>query len=348
VKSITSVLIAMTVLISATVLAHHGPVTSGFLYHVDELVEIEGELTAVLWRNPHLRARMRVVNAEGDETIWELELGPTPREFENMGFLPEDLLGNVRAAGHVSKRNPHSLGVLHFLLPNGQEYVQGRNREPRWSNIRLTNVTPEVDLTKVEAAKQTAEGIFRVWGRRLGGPLDRDVNAQSLTEQGLQLTAAFDPITDNAQLDCRHGMPDTMFDPVPMEISNEGDHIRVHVAQYNIQRVIHMEVDPLHGEPKGSPVGYSTGRWDGDVLVVTTTHVDWPYYLNSGTPQSDQVNYTERFSVSNDGQTLDYSITISDPVVFPNSFIIERTREWTPGVEIEPFNCVADWSDPTI
>ena len=346
-KSVISILFSTTVLISASVLAHHGAVTSGFLYNADELVEIQGEVTEVLWRNPHLRARMRVTNVEGDETMWELELGPTPREFENMGILPEDLLGNVRAAGHVSKRNPHSLGVIYFLLPNGQEHVQGRNREPRWSNIQLTDVTPEIDQAKVEAARQTAEGIFRVWGRRLGGPLDRVINAQSLTEQGLELAAAFDPLADNAQLDCRHGMPDTMFDPVPMEISKEGDHIRLHIAQYNIQRVIHMEDDELHDEPQGSPVGYSVGRWDDDVLVVTTTHVDWPYYLNSGTPQSDQVNYTERFAVSNDGQTLDYSITISDPVVFPKSFSIERTREWVPGVEIEPFDCVAEWSDST-
>jgi hypothetical protein len=45
---------------------------------------------------------------------------------------------------------------------------------------------------------------------------------------------------------------------------------------------------------------------------------------------------------------LNYSLTISDPVVFREPFIIERTRAWTPGVEIEPFDCVADWSDPAI
>lgn len=138
-------LVSISLSISVSALAHHGPVTSGFLYHIDDVVEIEGELTEVLWRNPHLRARARVVDAEGRETIWELEPGPTPREFENMGILPEDLLGNVRAAGHVSKRNPHSLGVINFLLPNGQEYVAGRNRELRWSNMQLTDVTPEVD-----------------------------------------------------------------------------------------------------------------------------------------------------------------------------------------------------------
>ncbi len=26
------------------------------------------------------------------------------------------------------------------------------------------------------------------------------------------------------------------------------------------------------------PLGYSVGRWDGEALVVTTTHIDWPYF----------------------------------------------------------------------
>lgn len=345
-KFVATIVVSMLVLISASVFAHHGAVTSGFLYKADELVEIQGELTEVLWRNPHLRARVRVTDAQGDETIWELELGPTPREFENMGILPDDLLGTVRAAGHVSKRDPHSLGVIYFLLPGGQEHVQGRNREMRWSNVQLFDVTPEIDAAKAEADRQSAEGIYRMWGRRLGRPLDNEITSQALTKQGEQLAAAFDPLTDNAQLDCRHGMPDTMFDPVPMEISKEGDHIRLHIAQYNIQRVIHMEAEPQHDERKKSPVGYSTGRWEGDELIVTTTDVDWPYYLNSGTPQSDQVEYTETFSMSDDGQTLSYSISINDPIVFAQPFTIERTREWTPGVEIEPFDCAADWQDP--
>jgi len=315
---------------------------------VDELVEIEGELTEVFWRNPHTRARMRVVGDDGNETTWELELGPTPREFTHMGYRPEDFLGDVMAAGYVSRRNPHSLGIVHFLLPDGREYVQGRNREPRWSKIKLAGVTPEIDPAKMEAARQTADGLFRVWGRRLGRPLDREINAQSLTEQGQSLAAMFDPLEDNAQLDCRHGMPDTMFDPVPMEISKDGENIRLHIAQYNIQRVIHMDVDGPNEEPLGSPVGYSVGRWDGDELVVTTTHVDWPYYLNSGTPQSDQVSYLERFAASDDGQTLNYSIMISDPLVFEESFTIERTREWAPGVEIEPFDCAVEWADATV
>ncbi|MFP6829819.1 MAG: hypothetical protein VCC36_12410, partial [Gammaproteobacteria bacterium] len=73
--------------------------------------------------------------------------------------------------------------------------------------------------------------------------------------------------------------------------------------------------------------------------------VDWPYYSNIGMPQSDQVRYFERFSVSRDGRTLYYSITVDDPVVFTEPFTMERTRTAAPGVEIEPFGCLSDWRD---
>ena len=44
-------------------------------------------------------------------------------------------------------------------------------------------------------------------------------------------------------------------------------------------------------------------------------------------------------------QTLTYSITIDDPVIFTQPFTLDRFREAAPGVEIEPFDCVLQWQD---
>jgi hypothetical protein len=52
-------------------------------------------------------------------------------------------------------------------------------------------------------------------------------------------------------------------------------------------------------------------------------------------------SYTERFSVSDGGNVLRYSITITDPVIFTEPLTYEWTREWEPGVEVEPYDCVA-------
>jgi len=332
---------------SGSALAHHGNVMNPLLYFADELVELEGEVTEVLWRNPHTRVKLNVVGEDGEETLWELELGPQPTRFEGMGLFPDSFVGQVKVAGNVSKRRPNSLGVLYFLLPDGREYVQGRNRDLRWSSRRVDNSRPELDPAAVAAAEAAANGMFRVWNGRIAAPvpIEADLEAQLLTDLGRELQAAYDPLTDNGQLRCRHGMPDTMFDPVPMEISDEGDQIRIHVAQYNIQRVIHLTSGPPDDGITPTPVGHSVGQWEGDELIVTTTKVDWPYYSGNGMPQSDQVSYLERFSVSADGQTLNYSITVDDPVVFAEPFTMNRFREAAPGIEIEPFDCVLDWQE---
>ena len=346
-KALSCPLILLAVLMSTPVLAHHGSVANPLLYLSDELAEFEGVLTEVFWRNPHTRARLSVTDDNGGETIWELEFAPWPRHFELMGLTPEDFLGRVKVAGYISRQHPDSLGVLNFLLPDGREYVQGRSAGLRWSSEPLDTTRRAPDTARAQAAEAAADGIFRTWNGRIGAPVPVEAGliSQTLTERGRELATAYEPLTDNGQLSCRHGMPDTMFDPHAMEISDEGETIRIHSAQFNIRRTIHMNGEATGEEPEASPVGYSVGRWEGNTLVVTTTHVDWPYYSNDGTPQSDQVQYLERFSVSEDGQTLNYSITIDDPEIFTRPFTLDRFREAAPGVEIEPFDCVLQWQD---
>ncbi|NIW24113.1 MAG: hypothetical protein GWN29_05830, partial [Gammaproteobacteria bacterium] len=268
-------------LFSMSVLAHHGLVTNGALYLTDDFIELEGELTEVFWRNPHTRARLNVVDDDGEQTIWELEIGPTPRTFESRGVFAEDFIGRVRVAGYRSRRDPESLGVVNLLMPSGQEYV-GANRELRWSTARLDSAAGGVfglgSANTVEA-ERAADGIFRVWGRFVSNSargMQPSEDARYLTPRGRELAAAYDPVTQNPELDCRQGMPKTMTDPTPMEIVNEGDRILIRSYEYDVERTVYMD-EQENVEPQVSTLGHSVGRWDGDMLVVETTHVDWPY-----------------------------------------------------------------------
>lgn len=348
-KPYFSILVLPAMLVFVPALAHHGSHSNGLLYFADELVELQGEVTEVFWHNPHTRARLSVVDDSRTVTVWELELAPGPRQFEAMGLSPDSLLGLVRVAGYVSRRKPNALGVQNMLLPDGREYVQDGGDEPLWSTDRLDRRLAGPNPARIEADEAAADGIFRMWdgGRIDGRPasIEPDLLAQPLTERGRELLAAYDPLADNGQLDCRQGMPDTMFAPWPMEIIDEGELIRIGATQYNLQRLIHLNGEVAQDEPEASSVGYSVGRWEGDTLVVTTTNVDWPYYSNVGMPQSDQVSYSERFSVSDDGRTLNYSITVDDPIIFAQPFTMDRTRRAAPGVEIVPFDCISEWQD---
>ena len=345
---------AMVVLLPIVTFAHHGQVSNAALYLTDDFIELDGEITDIFWRNPHPRARLRVLDDNGEETVWELELGPTPGGFERRGIFADDLLGRVRAAGYRSRRDPESLGALHVLLPNGQEWVQG-NRELLWSNTPIANQTQqELDPTKVAEAERTAEGIFRVWSRYQGREflgMQESEFARLLTPRAQELAAAFDPATDTPELDCKTGMPRTMFREFgPMQLARETGRIVIRRATYDVERIVYMN-DQSIPQPQASPLGFSVGHWDGDVLVVDTTHVNWPYISggeNRGgaPPQSDQVTYIETFSLlDEENGVLNYELTITDPIMFTEPFTHRSNWRWTPGVELQLTDCVTEWAE---
>ncbi|HEY5623637.1 MAG TPA: DUF6152 family protein [Gammaproteobacteria bacterium] len=350
-NSLSILVFAASAFISTHALAHHSTVANPALYLAENLVELEGEITEVLWRNPHARVRLRVVDDAGEEKTWELEFGPAGvMSLERRGitadtFRPGD---RVTAAGFVSRWSRDSLGLLHLLLPDGREYIDG-NREPRWSNVRLGSEARPIDAARVEAARREAEGIFRVWGAnpdRRGPPHPRPSTYDYLlTERGRELAATFDPPTDHPELDCRQGMPTTMFDPVPMQLIDAGDRILLRVEEYDIERVIYLDPGAANLDVAASPLGHSVGRWEGDTLIVETDRVEWPYFDPYGTPQSEQTRYIETFSIAEEGNRLNYVFTAIDPEMFSEPVVIEWPRSWTPGVELQQFDCVADWED---
>ena len=44
---------------------------------------------------------------------------------------------------------------------------------------------------------------------------------------------------------------------------------------------------------------------------------------------------------------LNYEIMITDSVMFTEPFTQGKSWQWIPGVEIEPYDCVAEWNEST-
>ncbi len=70
--------------------------------------------------------------------------------------------------------------------------------------------------------------------------------------------------------------------------------------------------------------GFSTGRWDGNMLTVTTTHLKAAHTRRNGVPRSDTATLTEHFI--RHGNYLTWVSIIDDPVYLTERFI--RTRNY--------------------
>jgi hypothetical protein len=105
-------------------------------------------------------------------------------------------------------------------------------------------------------------------------------------------------------------------------------HFTVMLTEFNASfRQIFTDGRPLPVDPNPSWHGYSTGRWDGDALVVRTNGLRDGLWLDvSGTPLTDAATLTERITRPNYG-TLDVAFTVDDPKAY--------TRPWTVNIRQE-------------
>jgi cyclase len=78
--------------------------------------------------------------------------------------------------------------------------------------------------------------------------------------------------------------------------------------------------------------GFSTGKWEGNALVVTTTHIKTGWLMRNGVPTSDLATMTERFIRHRD-HLVDV-IIVNDPVYLSEPFI--RTQDWRLNLTGEP------------
>ncbi len=128
--------------------------------------------------------------------------------------------------------------------------------------------------------------------------------------------------------------------PFPFEVDQTRDLIVFRYEYYDQIRLIFM--DGRSHPPADAPhtkMGHSVGRWDGDELVVDTTHIAASTITNNGLDHSEQVHMVERYMLSPDGTRLMATQWFEDPAVLENNGA--RFIEWAkqPGQYIFPYEC---------
>lgn len=97
---------------------------------------------------------------------------------------------------------------------------------------------------------------------------------------------------------------------------------------------------PKDVEPRW--MGYSSGKWEGDTFVVTSTGFDDRTWVDHfGNPHSGQMKIEERYRRVN-RDTLELTITLTDPLIYTKPWVSEKKnfRLAPPNREIVELFCV--------
>ena len=83
--------------------------------------------------------------------------------------------------------------------------------------------------------------------------------------------------------------------------------------------------------------GFSTGQWEGDVLVVRTTHLKAGWMRRNGLPLSDQASNTERFF--RHGDLLTHVMMVEDPAYLSEPLVKSNGFLWSANGDMQPYPC---------
>ncbi len=173
---------------------------------------------------------------------------------------------------------------------------------------------------------------------RLPGPELGDYLGLPITDQARAFAEAWDASRLTIpEHQCRaHSAAYLYRRPLNLQIWSERDSqtqqiIAIHQDTSNFQqrRVIWMDGRPHPSEKAAHTwMGFSTGRWIDDTLVVTTTHVKQMWHRRDGIPQSDKIRLTEYFI--RHGDVMTYVTHTEDPVYLTEPLVKTTNLRFSP------------------
>lgn len=110
-------------------------------------------------------------------------------------------------------------------------------------------------------------------------------------------------------------------------------------------RQIFTDGRPLPAEPNPSWNGYSSGKWQGDTLVVETIGFRDDMWLDaSGSPLTSAAKVTEQFRRPSFGK-LEIEITVDDPRAYTKPWTIKLNQPYKADTELLDYICLENERD---
>lgn len=161
-------------------------------------------------------------------------------------------------------------------------------------------------------------------------PWARELMAQRRVNEGRDAPGAYCKPT---------GVPWLDTNPLPYKIVQTPELILILYEENAVFRQIFLDGRETVEDPLPRWMGYSTGRWEGETLVVETVGFNDRHWLDAiGHPHSSSLRLIERFSRPDVGH-LRIDITIDDPETYEKPITYSPTLTLRPEEDLLEYFC---------
>ncbi len=172
------------------------------------------------------------------------------------------------------------------------------------------------------------------------GEWRKDCSNFPFTDESRQRMQAWDVLDDRGMQCLPDGVPRVLLRLYPIEITQTEQSITMRFEAWDVVRTIHMDGSTPPGDLEHSPLGYSVGRWEGETLIVETTHVTEAVLSLEGVPYSERSRVIERYWRGHNGNNLLLDVVLDDAVNYSRPFLLTRRElSWNPDGVIYPWQC---------
>ena len=135
------------------------------------------------------------------------------------------------------------------------------------------------------------------------------------------------------------GVPRLAAAPAPWKFVQTPDLIVVVHEAFSLWRQIFLDGRKLAPNPNPTWLGYSTGHWEGNTLVVDTRGFNGKTWLDQvGKPTTEKLHVTERYTRKDFGH-MDLEITIDDPGAYTRPWKVKQDLTLLTDTELLEFIC---------
>jgi hypothetical protein len=301
---------------------------------LSEAIALQGEVVSFRWANPHALVVLKVAEANGTTSEWQVETQATPT-LARSGWTKTSL----KPGDHVTVRAfPDRNRARHYALLESVLKDDG-------AVLALVSADTPLDAARPRAA--SVLGVWQAARRREGGagyapgPASEAPFALPLTDKGLEAARRYN-FADSPRIRCvPYTTPEILGGPYLHTIERNGEHLLLRSEYMEVDRTVYM--DGRSPPPQRSMQGHSLGRWEGDVLVVETTNfADAEWGTARGIPSGAGKRVVERYRLTDDGETLTVDFTIEDPEYLNEPYSGSELWRYAPQIKLVPNKCDAD------